>query len=252
MRIEDGSEPQSASTNHLIFTGHGFGHATRVVEVVRNLILVGHDVHVVTAAPDFVFTSEVQSPRLFIRKVLLDCGAVQADALTVDRLASFDNPWNILAHVDTEVYDSPCSGVTRCKVLEQYQVYADSILGRYGKDRPNVRDLSKWLLAFILIAIFRQLQRQYIDRKSEGSSGRFRSALTGHNHSRVEPSLEPHVRFVYPPEKELPLQYKDLLSFCFPGDLEVHAVEITPSMSELNEMLLAQTKSGAWILLTAT
>ncbi|KAF5186829.1 L-arabinokinase-like [Thalictrum thalictroides] len=28
------------------------------------------------------------SPRLFIRKVLLDCGAVQADALTVDRLAS--------------------------------------------------------------------------------------------------------------------------------------------------------------------
>ncbi|KAM7276143.1 hypothetical protein ACFE04_018009 [Oxalis oulophora] len=86
----------------------------------------------------------------------------------------------------------------------------------------------------------RALQRQYIDRKSEGSSGRFRSALTGHNHSRVEPSLEPQVLFVYPPEKELPLQYKDLLSFCFPGGLEVHAVEKTPSMSELNEMLLAQ------------
>ncbi|KAM7252424.1 hypothetical protein ACFE04_024307 [Oxalis oulophora] len=36
MRIEDGSEPQSTSTSHLIFayyvTGHGFGHATRVVE----------------------------------------------------------------------------------------------------------------------------------------------------------------------------------------------------------------------------
>ncbi|KAK1577489.1 hypothetical protein Q3G72_022231 [Acer saccharum] len=42
----------------------------------------------VTDAPDFVFTSEIQSPRLFICKVLLDCGAVQADALTVDRLAS--------------------------------------------------------------------------------------------------------------------------------------------------------------------
>ncbi|KAL2503418.1 L-arabinokinase [Forsythia ovata] len=71
-------------------TGHGFGHATRVVEVVRNLIQAGHDVHVVTAAPDYVFTSEIQSPRLFIRKVLLDCGAVQADALTVDRLASLE------------------------------------------------------------------------------------------------------------------------------------------------------------------
>ncbi|KAM7261851.1 hypothetical protein ACFE04_020928 [Oxalis oulophora] len=71
-------------------TGHGFGHATHVVEVVRNLILASHDVHVVTVAPDFVFTSQFQSPHLFIRKVLLDCGAVQVDALTVDRLASLD------------------------------------------------------------------------------------------------------------------------------------------------------------------
>ncbi|KAK4435658.1 L-arabinokinase [Sesamum alatum] len=71
-------------------TGHGFGHATRVVEVARHLILAGHDVHVVTGAPDYVFTTEIESPRLFLRKVLLDCGAVQADALTVDRLASLE------------------------------------------------------------------------------------------------------------------------------------------------------------------
>ncbi|KAH6798543.1 arabinose kinase [Perilla frutescens var. frutescens] len=71
-------------------SGHGFGHATRVAEVVRNLILAGHEVHVVTAAPDYIFTTEIQSPKLFIRKVLLDCGAVQADALTVDRLASLE------------------------------------------------------------------------------------------------------------------------------------------------------------------
>ncbi|XP_022637961.1 L-arabinokinase isoform X1 [Vigna radiata var. radiata] len=92
MRIEQESDGVSASTKHLVFayyvTGHGFGHATRVTEVVRHLIHAGHDVHVVTGAPDFVFTTEIQSPRLFIRKVLLDCGAVQADALTVDRLAS--------------------------------------------------------------------------------------------------------------------------------------------------------------------
>ncbi|XP_020226099.1 L-arabinokinase [Cajanus cajan] len=92
MRIDQESDGVSASTKHLVFayyvTGHGFGHATRVTEVVRHLIHAGHDVHVVTGAPDFVFTSEIQSPRLTIRKVLLDCGAVQADALTVDRLAS--------------------------------------------------------------------------------------------------------------------------------------------------------------------
>ncbi|WOG85756.1 hypothetical protein DCAR_0104949 [Daucus carota subsp. sativus] len=81
-------------SDRLIFayyvTGHGFGHATRVTEVVRHLILAGHVVHVVTGAPDFVFTTEIQSPRLILRKVLLDCGAVQADALTVDRLASLE------------------------------------------------------------------------------------------------------------------------------------------------------------------
>lgn len=41
MRIEDGVEEVSASRNHLVFayyvTGHGFGHATRVVEVIVSL-----------------------------------------------------------------------------------------------------------------------------------------------------------------------------------------------------------------------
>lgn len=37
------------------------------------------------------------------------------------------------------------------------------------------------------------LEKQYIARKSEGSSGRLRSA--SQNHSRVEPSLEPQVRY---------------------------------------------------------
>ncbi|XP_059634753.1 uncharacterized protein LOC132277056 isoform X2 [Cornus florida] len=83
------------------------------------------------------------------------------------------------------------------------------------------------------------LQKQYFARKSEGS-GRFLSALSGQHQSRIEPSLEPQVLFVYPPEKQLPLKYKDLLSFCFPGGVEVHAVERTPSMSELNEILLGQ------------
>jgi hypothetical protein len=84
------------------------------------------------------------------------------------------------------------------------------------------------------------LQKQYSSRKSEGS-GRFLSALSSsQNQSRVEPNLEPQVLFVYPPEKQLPLEYKDLLSFCFPGGVEVRAVERTPSMSELNEILLGQ------------
>lgn len=118
MTIVANGDVVSSSANHLVFayyvTGHGFGHATRVVEVfffqlrdfllrlkilslvllilefgffqffsysqiavlcvcvfkvVRHLINAGHDVHVVTGAPEYVFTTAVQSPRLFIRKV---------------------------------------------------------------------------------------------------------------------------------------------------------------------------------------
>ncbi|KAM7470264.1 hypothetical protein LguiA_008447 [Lonicera macranthoides] len=83
------------------------------------------------------------------------------------------------------------------------------------------------------------LEKRYHARNSEGS-GRLRSALVGQHQLHVEPNMEPQVLFVYPPEKQLPLKYKDLLSFCFPGGLELHAVEKAPSMSKLNEILLGQ------------
>jgi L-arabinokinase len=60
------------------------------LQVVRHLIAAGHEVHVSTAVPEFVFTSELRSPRVHVRKVLLDCGAVQSDPLTVDPLASLE------------------------------------------------------------------------------------------------------------------------------------------------------------------
>ncbi|KAG2661958.1 hypothetical protein PVAP13_1KG112153 [Panicum virgatum] len=66
--------------------------------------------------------------------------------------------------------------------------------------------------------------------------------LFGNNHHQVHAisNLEPQVLFAYPPEKPLPLKYKDTLSFCLPGGVQVNAVERTPSFSELNEILLGQ------------
>ncbi|CAF2064022.1 unnamed protein product [Brassica napus] len=57
--------------------------------------------------------------------------------------AAYNNPWQTLGLVDTAVYGVPSSGLTRRQVLEQYQVYADSVLGTQGNGRPNVRDLVK-------------------------------------------------------------------------------------------------------------
>ncbi|CDY31721.1 BnaA04g16570D [Brassica napus] len=106
MRIDD-NEGVSASSKHLVFayyvTGHGFGHATRVVEPGMTFM----------SSPARLI-SEIQSPRLKIRKVLLDCGAVQADALTVDRLASLEK------YVETAV-------IPRAEILETEVEWLHSI-----------------------------------------------------------------------------------------------------------------------------
>ncbi|XWS72253.1 hypothetical protein CRYUN_Cryun02cG0024000 [Craigia yunnanensis] len=111
-------------------------------------------------------------------------------------------------------------------------------------DHRCLKEASRLFESMVVVGLppncdIQALQRRYVTRNFEGS-GKLRSALSYQNNSRVEPNLEPQVLFVYPPEKQLPLEYKDILSFCFPGGIEVHAVERTPSMSELNEILLSQ------------
>ncbi|KAJ3695574.1 hypothetical protein LUZ60_000951 [Juncus effusus] len=64
--------------------------------------------------------------------------------------------------------------------------------------------------------------------------------ITRNNQIHATSNLEPQILFTYPPEKPLPLKYKDLLSFCLPSGVQVRAVERTPSFSELNEILLGQ------------
>ncbi|KAI5062302.1 hypothetical protein GOP47_0022841 [Adiantum capillus-veneris] len=91
MKSSEQLEKKKAFVFAYYVTGHGFGHATRVVEVVKHIIAAGHEVYVVTGAPGFVFRSSIaDTEKLHVRKVLLDCGAVQSDALTVDRFASLE------------------------------------------------------------------------------------------------------------------------------------------------------------------
>ncbi|KAL8161757.1 hypothetical protein V2J09_013246 [Rumex salicifolius] len=60
--------------------------------------------------------------------------------------AAYNNPWQILRNVDTVIYGAPVNNITRREVLEEYQVYGDSVLGRHGNNKPNVRDVVKPLL----------------------------------------------------------------------------------------------------------
>ncbi|CAM0904954.1 unnamed protein product [Alopecurus aequalis] len=57
--------------------------------------------------------------------------------------AAYNNPWNMLGRVDSEIYGMPTYCSSRRQILESYQVYGDSIIGQYGISRPNVRLLVK-------------------------------------------------------------------------------------------------------------
>lgn len=83
---------ESESRLHIAYyvTGHGLGHATRVVEICKQLVAAGHNVHIVTAAQATVFTREIASQQLTVRRAVLDCGSKQQDAFSVDMKGTLD------------------------------------------------------------------------------------------------------------------------------------------------------------------
>ena len=79
-------------------TGHGLGHATRVVEVCKQLVAAGHNVFVVTAAAASIFTREIPSQQLQVRQAVLDCGSKQQDAFSVDMKGSLELYQEVAVH----------------------------------------------------------------------------------------------------------------------------------------------------------
>ena len=71
-------------------TGHGLGHATRVIETCRSLIKRGHDVTVCTLIGDYVFKREM--PDIHVRNLVepYDIGGLQIDALSVDPVKTLE------------------------------------------------------------------------------------------------------------------------------------------------------------------
>jgi L-arabinokinase len=71
-------------------TPHGLGHATRALEIVRQLLSEGDDCSVTLVSGPAVGTffqaqlSATFSKRFFFRKSILDSGALQPHAFTVD------------------------------------------------------------------------------------------------------------------------------------------------------------------------
>ncbi|XP_042395736.1 tRNA-dihydrouridine(20/20a) synthase-like isoform X3 [Zingiber officinale] len=94
---------------------------------------------------DFIHTVVSRSPTahfiIHARKALLS-GLSPAENRNVPPL----NPWNTLGQVDSEIYGASRIHFSRRQVLEKYQIYGDSELGKYGPNKPNIRQIVKPLL----------------------------------------------------------------------------------------------------------
>lgn len=72
-------------------SGHGFGHASRQIEIVNALgaLVPDVDLHIRTLTPEWLFQRTLRVPVTFAR-VECDTGAVQADSLHLDERATIE------------------------------------------------------------------------------------------------------------------------------------------------------------------
>lgn len=109
-------------------------------------------------------------------------------------------------------------------------------------DNRSIKEPARLFESMVVVGLHpntdvRDLKKQILERNNEDTK-KSRGILSYHHQVHADLNLEPQVLFAYP--QKLPLKYKDLLSFCFPAGVEVRAVERTPSLSELNQILLGQ------------
>src|ERR1041385_2421642 len=82
-------------------TGHGFGHARRSVEVVRQLLALRPDLRVYfrTTANRGIF-DEIAGPNVNLERVELDPGAIEKNLFTIDQEATIEAVRSALANRD--------------------------------------------------------------------------------------------------------------------------------------------------------
>ena len=82
-------------------SGHGFGHASRQIEIINALRAIRPDLRIVvrTSAPRWLFDLTVTRPFSFAHGEP-DTGVVQIDSLQVDAAASIDRAWDFHRTLD--------------------------------------------------------------------------------------------------------------------------------------------------------
>jgi len=90
-------------------SGHGFGHASREIEIINALLARRHDLHIVvrTLAAPWLFerTVNASAPRFTLHRLETDTGMVQIDSLHLDPAESVARARAFMRGFDRRVID---------------------------------------------------------------------------------------------------------------------------------------------------
>ena len=105
-----------ADTAVFYISGHGFGHASRQIEIINALRAIRPNLRIVvrTSAPRWLFDRAVTQPFSFAHGEP-DTGVVQIDSLQVDASASIARAWNFHRTLDARAK-------TEARLLESHDV----------------------------------------------------------------------------------------------------------------------------------
>jgi hypothetical protein len=132
-------------------SGHGFGHAVRIIEVLRALQLQRPEVAVVfrTAVPRWFIDANLQPPCTYA-SCRLDVGAVQADSLHVDPEATLRAYAEIVAHKE-QLVAAECAALAALRpaaVLADIPALAFEVAARLGVTSIALTNFSwDWIYA---------------------------------------------------------------------------------------------------------
>ncbi|KAF9978039.1 hypothetical protein BGZ73_003966 [Actinomortierella ambigua] len=81
-------------------SGHGFGHATRVNQIITELLKSNsHTIHIVSDAPQFIFQDVIALGAIY-RNAKVDAGVIQPLAYSIDRQKTIEGCKNFLSRRD--------------------------------------------------------------------------------------------------------------------------------------------------------
>ncbi|KAG0239458.1 hypothetical protein BGW41_007640 [Actinomortierella wolfii] len=100
-------------------SGHGFGHATRVNQIITELLKSGlHTIHIVSDAPRFIFQDVIALGAIY-RNAKVDAGVIQPLAYSIDRQKTIEGCKSFLSRRDEMI---------KTEVAWLDQVNADCVL----------------------------------------------------------------------------------------------------------------------------